>query len=130
MLAINLAEFGSTGAVEMSWFQGLSGGKSCFPWRLAPGPRLGTLVELDVTVRGRVAVGDGVGLIAAPAEPPGFPARLPNTFSAINDKPINPIISEILCFISKESCSPLRVTREKGTDKLCRSLSDGSSIIN
>src|ERR1700694_1953669 len=54
MLLIKFAEFGSTGRFEMSWFQGLSGGKSCLPWRLAPGPRPGTRPEVVVTVRGRV----------------------------------------------------------------------------
>src|SRR2546425_2257061 len=38
MLAINAAEFGSTGAPEISWFQGLSGGKTCWPSMKAPGP--------------------------------------------------------------------------------------------
>src|SRR5882672_5572446 len=56
MLLIKFAEFGSTGRFEMSWFHGLSGGKSCLPWRLAPGPRSGTRPELVVTVRGRVGV--------------------------------------------------------------------------
>src|SRR6266852_2389427 len=54
MLLIRFAEFGLTGRFEMSWFHGLSGGKSCLPWRLAPGPRSGTWPELVVTVRGRV----------------------------------------------------------------------------
>src|SRR5260370_19135312 len=54
MLLIKFAEFGSTGMLEISWFHGLSGGKSCLPWRLAPGPRSGTRPELVVTVRGRV----------------------------------------------------------------------------
>src|SRR5437868_13032523 len=57
MAAMIRVEFGSSGAFEMSWFQGLSGGKSCLPCRLAPGPRSGwrALVE---TMRGRVT---GVG---------------------------------------------------------------------
>src|SRR5947207_2340026 len=39
MLAMSAAELGSTGAEEMSWFQGLSAGKGRRPARLAPGPR-------------------------------------------------------------------------------------------
>src|SRR6266571_5523935 len=38
MLAIRLAEFGSTGCDEMSVFQGLSGGKTCLPAMEAPAP--------------------------------------------------------------------------------------------
>ena len=62
MLAIRLAEFESSGAFEMSWFHGLSGGKSCLPCRLAPGPRAGACAPIEVTVRGRVAAGVGFRL--------------------------------------------------------------------
>src|SRR5262245_42639524 len=62
MAAISRAESGSTGAFEMSWFHGLSGGNICLPCRLALGPRLGAGpggVDAE-TVRGRVT-GVGVG---------------------------------------------------------------------
>src|SRR6266478_9179527 len=42
MLAIRLSEFGSTLAPEMSSFHALSAGKTCFPCRLAHGPKSGT----------------------------------------------------------------------------------------
>src|SRR5438445_90445 len=68
MLAISAAEFGSTGAVEMSWFQGLSAGNTCWPSMNAPPP----VVPVDVTggdVGGEVdapgpdgGVGEGVGV--------------------------------------------------------------------
>src|SRR5438552_15469918 len=45
MLAMRAAEFGSTGAVEMSWFQGLSAGNTCWPSMNAPPP----VVPADVT---------------------------------------------------------------------------------
>src|SRR5437773_7631615 len=61
MLAIKFAEFGSTGIVEMSWFQGLFAGKRRLPCRLAPGPRSGTAV----------GVGEGVGSSGGP--PPTCP---------------------------------------------------------
>src|SRR5205814_9729230 len=64
MLAIRFAEFGSTGKFEMSWFHGLSGGKSCLPCRLAPGPRSGERPALDI-VRGLVTgVGVGTGVVS------------------------------------------------------------------
>src|ERR1700738_1178947 len=71
MLLIKLAEFRSTSELETAWFQGLSGGKSRFPFRLAPGPRSGSDTSPSVTVRGRVAgVGEGSILVSAPSSPP------------------------------------------------------------
>src|SRR5207245_2963358 len=40
MEAIRLSELGSSGSLEMSWFQGLSPGNRRLPPRLAPGPSL------------------------------------------------------------------------------------------
>ena len=61
MLLIKFAEFVSTGKLEISWFHGLSGGKSRWPCKLAPGPRSGIGTFPGVTVRGRV---EGVGVAA------------------------------------------------------------------
>src|SRR2546423_2255260 len=49
MLAIRLSEFGSTGAVETSAFQGLSAGNGSAPPRLASTPSCTALAGLDVT---------------------------------------------------------------------------------
>jgi hypothetical protein len=40
MKLMSALEFGSTGAVEIFWFQALLSGKGMTPFRLAPGPRL------------------------------------------------------------------------------------------
>src|SRR5437868_15096203 len=63
MLAMRAAECGSTGAVEMSWFQGLSAGNTCWPSIKAP-----PLVVPAGVTGGRGAgagVGGGDGLGAA-----------------------------------------------------------------
>jgi hypothetical protein len=67
MLAINAAEFGSIGAFEISWFQGLSGGNTCWPSMKAPPPAVPTGGAGGLDAGGGVEVpgpevGAGVGV--------------------------------------------------------------------
>src|SRR5438105_1584292 len=55
MLAIRLAEFGSTGSCEISLFHRSVEGNICFPCRLAPTPRSGTCAVATLPERARSA---------------------------------------------------------------------------
>src|SRR5262245_48282574 len=66
MLAMSAAEFGSTGAVAISWFHGLSTGNGRRPPRLAPGPSPGA-ASVRLALPPAVAAAAGPG---PPAPPP------------------------------------------------------------
>src|SRR5262249_53727406 len=77
-------ELGSTGAVEISWFQGLSAGNGRRPARLAPGPR--PLWVVPPPEGGGVFPPPplcGSGLRPPPAPPPPQPRQ--TTMSAMDD---------------------------------------------
>src|SRR5262245_5042330 len=67
MLAIRRSELGSTGAAEMSWFQGLSSGNGRRPPRLACTPSLTGLLPVGAAVDGGVSVEESTNGILAPA---------------------------------------------------------------
>ena len=73
MKPMSAFEFGSTGAVEIFWFQALFAGKGMTPLRLAPGPRLIPLQAVacafafTARLMADVVLAPGLGLVTVTA---------------------------------------------------------------